>query len=693
MAALARHSMTADLELVTTGDPQTRTASGVAGAPRVVVAARAAALVRTDRRYPIHGRVLVLAPANGWTGVLPGQRVRVTAQLVPSLEPGPTGVVAFARGSPTLIGSPPWWQRAAARVRASLSRASRGLPAGPRGLLPGLVDGDTRELDPVIKAHFRVAGMTHLVAVSGTNCSILVGAVLFAMRRTRLRPWQRAAIAALVVVAFVVVARPSPSVLRAAVMTVIALVALASGRRSRGLTALGIAVVVMLAYDPLLARDVGFTMSVLATGALLTLAPVLAGALERRRVPAFVAGPLGVATAAHLVTAPVVAAISGRVSLVAIPANVLAEPVVAVTTVLGFLAAVLAPVWLPAGAMFAQLAGWPCRWLIVVGDRFGGLAGATVPWPSGRGGAVLLATVGSALAILVVRYRRTRRFLAVAVVVAVLVQIPVRTVLTAWPPAGWFFVACDVGQGDGLVLNAGPAAAVVVDAGPDPVAIDRCLRDLGVRSVPLLVFSHLHLDHVAGVDGVFRERAINQVATGPLDEPASGLRIVDHALEQHGLRLGLLLPGTAADVGSVHLEVIAPHTAFHGTRSDPNNSSVVLRATVHGVRVLLTGDVEVEAQQSMLDQHVDVSADVLKVPHHGSAYSLPAFLAAVRASAAVISVGLHNDYGHPAESLLAALARLGVATRRTDRDGDVAFAGTAGSVTSVVRGTASSALG
>ena len=144
--------------------------------------------------------------------------------------------------------------------------------------------------------------------------------------------------------------------------------------------------------------------------------------------------------------------------------------------------------------------------------------------------------------------------------------------------------------------------------------------------------------------------------------------------------------GDHIDVGAVHLDVLGPASAFHGTRSDPNNSSLVLRAVVDGVRILLTGDAEIEAQQALLDSGVDLRADVLKVPHHGSAYSDPAFLAAVHARLAVVSVGAGNDYGQPSPVLLTEMARLGVPLLRTDRDGDVAVVRRDGILTAVVHG-------
>ena len=471
-----------------------------------------------------------------------------------------------------------------------------------------------------------------------------------------------------------------------------ALGALAAGRPRAAVPTLSAATLALLVWDPQLAATASFAMSVLATGSLLLVAPGWAQALQRRHVPPGVAESVAVAAAAHLVTAPVIAGISGQVSIVAVPANVLAEPVVAVTTVLGFGAAVVAPVVLPAGQALAWLAGWPCRWLVGVADYFGGLHGAIIPWPSGAAGGMLLLLVTAALWLLAT-HAGLRLLLAVAAVTALIVLFPVRAVVSTWPPPGWVFVACDVGQGDALVLNAGPHAAVEIDAGPDPVPIDRCLDDLGVSDIPLLLLTHFHLDHVAGLPGAVRGRTVGAVLAGPLDAPDSGSQIVRAVTRGLGLTVRTPGVGTRIQVGRVRLDVLGPAAPFHDTRSDPNNSSLILRATVGGLRILLPGDAEIEAQQALLRSGVDLRADVLKVPHHGSAYSDPRFLAAVHASLAVVSVGAHNDYGHPSPVLLAEMARLGVPLLRTDRDGDVAVVARDGRPAAVVRGIRASTVG
>jgi competence protein ComEC len=534
-----------------------------------------------------------------------------------------------------------------------------------------LIDGDTTQLDPVLAEHFRIAGLTHLVAVSGTNCAIVVGVVLLIARRSRAGPRGCAIAGAIALLAFVAVARPSPSVLRAAVMAAIALWCMASGRERVAVPALSATALVLLVWQPQLAADAGFAMSALATAALLLIAPGWADALRRRGVPGGLAEALAVAAAANVVTAPVIAAISGRISLISIPANLLAEPVVAAVTVVGFAAALVAPFSLPGGAFLAQLAGWPCRWLIWVANFFGGLHGATIAWPGGTPGGLTLLAVLLAL-LWVARRAGARRSLTAFAVVALVVLIPVRAAVSGWPPPGWIFVACDVGQGDGLVLPAGDHRAVVIDSGPDPVAMDRCLSDLQITDIALLVFTHYHLDHVGGIVGVFHGRRVERVITGPLALPASGVELVHSVLAAHHLTIGAAPVGTIEQVGAVRLDYLAPVAAFRGTRSDPNNSSVIIKATVDGERIMLPGDAEIDAQQSLIESGADLSADVLKVPHHGSAYSDPRFLAAVRAKVAVISVGAGNDYGLPAPTLLTELNTLGLPVRRTDRDGDVA---------------------
>ena len=178
------------------------------------------------------------------------------------------------RGPPTALGGPGWLQEVAGALRDGLAEAAgRGLGPRPAGLLPGLTVGDTRAMDPVLTEEFRRSGLAHLTAVSGANVAIVVSCVLWPLRRRAVDRRLQAVVAGVALVAFVVLARPSPSVVRAAAMGGVALLALASGRSRAAVPALAAAVGLLLLIDPRLAVDAGFALSVMATAAIVLFAP------------------------------------------------------------------------------------------------------------------------------------------------------------------------------------------------------------------------------------------------------------------------------------------------------------------------------------------------------------------------------------------------------------------------------------
>ncbi|NUO42157.1 MAG: ComEC/Rec2 family competence protein, partial [Streptomyces sp.] len=284
--------------------------------------------------------VRVGASASAWLRLLPSTRVRVSARLAPTVRDGDR-VVGVARVSgreaPEVVAEVSGVQRFAGRLRAGLRAATDPLPGDARALLPGLVVGDTSRITPELDEAFKATDLAHTLAVSGSNLTIilalLIGPPGLAQRveRRGLAPRlgiplrTTAVLGGVLTLAFVVVCRPDPSVLRAAACGAVVLLALATGRRRSLIPALATAVLLLVLYDPWLGRSYGFLLSVLATGALLTIGPRWSAALQRRRVPARLAEALAAAGAAQALCAPVVAVLSARVSLVAVPCNLLAE--------------------------------------------------------------------------------------------------------------------------------------------------------------------------------------------------------------------------------------------------------------------------------------------------------------------------------------------------------------------------------
>ncbi|MQA14993.1 MAG: MBL fold metallo-hydrolase [Pseudonocardiaceae bacterium] len=473
------------------------------------------------------------------------------------------------------------------------------------------------------------------MTLSGTNVVIVCGAVLGLARLARAGPRTAAALAALALIGFVILARPSPSVLRAAVMGGVTLLALVLGRNRSALPALAAAVIGLLVVDPELGSDPGFALSVLATGALVLIAPGWAEAFRRHRVPAGFAEALAVAAAANLVTAPLIAGLFGQVSLVAIPANLLAAPAVAPATVLGVLAATLAPLHPGLAELVVRVAGPAVSWLVGVARHAAVVPDGVLDWPEGAAAGLLLATFVAAT-LLALRARRVRVLAAAAALGALLVLVPTRYVTPGWPATGWAVVACDVGQGDALVLaTAQPGRAVLVDTGPQAGAVASCLDRLGVQRLALVVLSHLHADHIGGLAGALRGREVAAVALGPGRSPPWAFAEVRRTTAAAGVPLLALAAGQRLSWPGLVLDVLGPEQVpppsgaaeAEVDGSVVNNASVVLRAATPAGSVLLTGDVELEAQADLLASGVELRADVLKVPHHGSDATSEEFLA------------------------------------------------------------------
>ncbi len=299
-------------------------------------------------------------------------------------------------------------------------------------------------------------------------------------------------VALLALAGFIVLVTPQPSVVRAGAMAVVVLIAVAAGRPGGGVAALSVAVVGLLAFDPWLARDYGFALSAAATAGLLLLAGPLAARLARV-MPTPLAVVLAVPLAAQLACQPILVLLDPAIALYGVPANLLAAPAAPVGTVVGLLGCLVLPVLPSVGIAFLQVAWVPASWIALVAHGAAALPGGRLPWLPDGAGALLLA-VCTALALGLVltgtRRRRARAFasavLAVGLAVPVGVGFAAPVVVGATRPGAWDVAACDVGQGDAVLIRSAGATALI-DTGPEPAALERCLALLGIGRIDLLV--------------------------------------------------------------------------------------------------------------------------------------------------------------------------------------------------------------
>jgi competence protein ComEC len=361
----------------------------------------------------LSGRVVVFAPIVGYGDLTAGRPATFRARIVKPTRHDLTVAALSAVGAPKL-GDASVIQRLAAGVRSGFAASARAvLPPDQAAMVPALVLGDTSALSRQTTDEFRVAGLTHLTAVSGANVTIVCGTIL--LSAVLLGPRFAVALAALALVAFVIVVQPSASVLRAAVMGGITLVAVASHRRRQALPALSACVIALMVAAPELAVDVGFALSVSATAALVVIAPVWSRRLVGRGWPKALADATSVAVAAQLVTAPLVAGISGSVSLVSVVANLAVAVVIPPITVIGTAAAIVSTTWPAAARLLIRFTGPETWWLLRVAHWGAAVPGAAVPVPSGLTGVIVVAAAAVSTVVLW-RWRWGRRGLGIAAV-------------------------------------------------------------------------------------------------------------------------------------------------------------------------------------------------------------------------------------------------------------------------------------
>ncbi|MCC9204669.1 ComEC/Rec2 family competence protein [Arthrobacter sp. zg-Y769] len=664
------------------------------GRPRYLIDAVAESGTAEGQRFGTSATLLVIG-GEDYAPVRLGDRFTSAGSLQP-LPAGDRNLALLRAAAPPEVTPAGGWYAATAELRGTFVQAAEDRGADVEGLLPGMVLGDRGGLDPGLEQAMKNTGLTHLTAVSGANCSYLLAFIFLTARALRLPRAPAVLLALAGLVAFVLLVRPDPSVLRAAVMGGLGTLAVLSGRGRLSAALLFLSISVLLCVDPWLSGSYAFTLSVCATLGLIVLGPHLVRVLSMR-LPRWFAAALAIPVAAQLFCAPVLVLLQPQLPVYSVPANLVAAPVVPAVTVAGMLAVALvgvAPVLAAPPLLLAAAGAW---WVARTARFFESAPGAVAAWPEGSPGVLLMGVcAGAAVAGILVLSRRDlpprgsgggtgRRRIAAGA--AALLVLPGGAVLGARALQGgqvqegeWVVAACDVGQGDGFVLRAGPESAVVIDAGSEPGPMDACLDRLGVRTVELLVFTHAHLDHYGGAAGVLSGRSVRQVgystAGRELPEELAGVLAGTPASRTR------LAQGMAGTAGRVGWEVLWPPAGTVPAAGDDeeNNASSVLLVTVAGpdpgerpLRILFTGDAEEEAAARILATHTDLRSgvDVLKVAHHGARNGGDGWSRTVRPSLALISVGADNGYGHPAPEILAQLKASGTAVARTDQHGTV----------------------
>jgi len=526
----------------------------------------------------------------------------------------------------------------------------------------------------------RRVGLTHITAVSGANLAIVTSFILWICQWILRGRRKRIVVTVVFLIGFIFLVRASPSVLRAAVMAAVLLFAKAEGEKTQSVPALGAAISLLLLLDPFQGVDAGFALSVLATSGIIFLSKPISKFLQIR-LPRFIAESLAIPIAATMLCTPVIAALSGQISLTSIPVNAIVAPAIAPLTVIGFSAALLILV-LPRVSTLLLNLGEPIAYFITWVANIGGGAPVLKIASGFHGWGISVALLAGAI-YLFIKFRRYWKF------VLLISLIPFLYLQTPWysggfPGKNWRVLQCDVGQGDAMLIRTAPHNAIVIDVGPEANAIDTCLRSAGITQIDLLILSHFHADHVAGLAGALRNRKLISVWVNQSQSPIFEYRqsialLIGYEIKK--VKLGDRIE-FSTNYGKFSATVLWPKNSNSGENSEKlaeegsaiNNGSIAISFDLAGVSIFTAGDLEPAPQSELLQSGALSHVAVLKMFHHGSKFQDFAAIKRLSPSVALISVGSGNPYGHPSRETIVNLEQIGTKTLRTDLAGAISLA-------------------
>lgn len=589
-----------------------------------------------------------------------------------------------ARVLATLPPAPLTFTTAIARAHGwALAQLQAELAQPYAAILAGELWGERAALPPQLHAEFQETGTVHVLVTAGLHLGVVAMVVLALLRFCTVPRIAACSIAIAVVWMYAAFSGLHLPSIRAAVMATVALSAYAAGAASRSWNAYGAALLVIAICWPLSVTGASFALSFSCVGAILLCADEVQRALAAFDLPEQVREAIALATSTQLGTWPLTASIFLLFAPYAVLANLLVVPVVGATMVLGGAQLALAPVPVLAQAV-ADVNGWLLAWIVGSVQSIGALPAASLaatpapPWA--------IAVYDLALVAAAYCWKRDGRTLSLALLL-------LGTMLVVSPPRRidhhLRITVLDVGQADGIVIRTPLGHTIVVDAGgrlergsnggsSAEAAGERVvvpfLRRAGVRRIDALLLSHPHGDHVGAAAPILRDAfSVGELADS--GQQYSGYAYRDAVATARADRVPVVYPRAGmvwrTDDG-VTLTFIGPSLPFIESNNAINDNSVAFTLQYKRFRMLFTGDAGVAAEHRFLSEGIDLQATVLKVGHHGSRYSSsPAFVAAVHARYAVISVGRHNMFGHPAPSTIETLQRFGARVYRTDRNGAV----------------------
>ncbi|RCX16635.1 competence protein ComEC [Anaerobacterium chartisolvens] len=563
-----------------------------------------------------------------------------------------------------------------------IDMVEKTLPRQQAGLLAGILIGYREGLSEDVERAFSDAGLTHIMAVSGANIVFIIIPLAFIFKKLRIKSTIANIIIIIALVFFVFITGFSPSVVRAVIMAVIFLAGRIAMRESDAAASISLAGILMLLFNPYTLFDVGFQLSFGATLSLMLFHKSIKKWVDSKYIPEFLKEVFAGTLAAQAGVLPITAFYFNKVSVISIISNILVVPLTGIITVVGFITVLLGQISLA----LAELLGYfNCALLTFI--LYVTKISAVTPFAVLRvvtPHAVII-TVYYIAAVYFLWYKPLRNIslkIKPAHYAAVLGALGLVAFVCGIMPGRLDVVFLDVGQGDCAFIKTYSGKAILVDGGGGSAGrsssnvgetvVIPFLMDYGVPRLDMVIATHGHDDHVQGLLPVLEELAVGRLVIPDSGNEGEFKGLLKIAGEEN-------IPVEACAKGDVitldrhtYMNILHPSRQTRIDKSALNNGSLVFKLKYKNVSLLMTGDIEAEAEKLLADSGADIRTDILKIAHHGSEYSTSQqFLDFASPKAAIISVGRNNSFGHPSGEVLDRLRENNVKVFRTDESGAV----------------------
>lgn len=540
----------------------------------------------------------------------------------------------------------------------------------------GILLGDTSDIESEIKDDFRKCNLSHMLAVSGAHLSYLVLGINTVLSKKAFGIRRRKILSIIFILIFMVIVNMSPSVVRAGISTIIAIFATLIYRKQDTYTTISIALLLTLLNNPFAIFDVGLQLSYLATLSIIVFYSKFTQKQFNNKVKKYLYESAMLTFSANILILPIIIYEFNTIPINSVISNLLAGPLLGICIILGMFTVIISIILFPVSKLIAFPLQIILKILIKIIELiskipFGNYTVKT-PW------FIVVFLTYVIIATLIYNKKRITKILTMVTLI-IFVVMQVCTFINIDGKLKIYFI--DVGQGDSMLVRTVRGKNILIDGGgskdPDYDIGEKILvpylLDRRIKTLDYVIISHFDEDHATGVAQILGKIDVSSIIlTRQLEENDIYRHILSIAKEKK-IKLIYVKEGDVLKIGGIKISIIHPENKLM-INNPMNNNSIVCKVEYNSFSMLLTGDIEMEAEELILRKNINLKADVLKVAHHGSKTSTTGeFLKAINPKVALIGVGKNNNFGHPSNEVIQRLKENGTRIYRTDENGEISI--------------------